>query len=93
MSLTDYSNPDVVYDRAKKLYGKDTLIKPSTRQNKKYMILDPYNNKWVHFGQMGYQDFSKHKNLIRREKFIIRNRSWALQDVYTPGFLSYVLLW
>ncbi len=93
MSLTDFSDPETVYKLAKRIYGKDTEIKPSTRQGKKYMILNPETDKWVHFGQMGYQDFTKHKNILRRERFRTRNKRWSTQDEYTPGFLSYVLLW
>jgi hypothetical protein len=26
------------------------------------MILNPNTNKWVHFGQLGYQDFTKHND-------------------------------
>ena len=34
------------------------------------MIYD--GHKWVHFGQMGYEDFTKHKDLKRREKYLTR---------------------
>ena len=36
--LTDVSNPKMVYDRARKLYGDNVIIKESTRKDKKYMI-------------------------------------------------------
>ena len=32
--LTDVSNPEMVYKRARKLYGDNTKIKKSTRKDK-----------------------------------------------------------
>ncbi len=93
MSLEDFSNPDIVYGRAKKVYGEDVDIKPSTRNGKKYMLYNPNTNKWVHFGAYGYDDYTKHKNKIRRDKFLIRNHKWATSDKYYPAFMSYYLLW
>jgi hypothetical protein len=63
MKLSDYSDYESVSIRAKNYYGKNVILKKSTRRMKKYMIFDPYNKKFVHFGQMGYLDFSKYKQL------------------------------
>ncbi len=38
--IIDVSNPKLVYERARKLYGNDVIIKESTRKDKKYMILN-----------------------------------------------------
>ena len=35
----------------------DVTLLPSSRKNKKYMILNPNTNKFVHFGAMGYMDY------------------------------------
>jgi len=91
--LSEYSTPEIVYKKAKKIYGPNTQIKESTRKDKKYMILKPETNKWVHFGQMGYEDFTKHKDPERRQKFLIRNNRWRHRDEYSPAYLSYYLLW
>ena len=91
--ILKYSNPKTVFLKAKRLLGKDVEIKLSTRKDKKYMILNPENDKWVHFGQMSYQDYTKHKDKLRREMFINRNHKWAYNDVYTPSYLSFYLLW
>ena len=56
MNLSDYSDPEIVLYRAKLYFGEDVILKKSTRKTKKYMIFDPYNNKFIHFGQMGYLD-------------------------------------
>ena len=55
-----YSNQTEVYRRAKKYLGKTVKISLSTKKDKKYMITTP-DDKIVHFGQMGYEDFTKHK--------------------------------
>lgn len=88
-----YSNPKTVLLRAKKMYGPDVEIDYSTRKDKKYMILNPNTNKWVHFGLMGYEDYTKHKDKLRRELFLIRNAKWSKSDEYSPSYLSYHLLW
>jgi len=88
-----YSDPKKVFFRAKKIYGKDVVMDVSTRKDKKYMILNPDNDKWVHFGQMGYEDFTKHKDKLRRELFLNRNHNWVNRPKYSPAYLSYVLLW
>lgn len=90
--LEDYSNPGIVYKKAHDMFGPHVIIKPSTRKSKKYMLLKP-DGKWVHFGQYGMEDYTKHKNLTRRVAFRLRNHQWAYQDILSPAFLSYWLLW
>lgn len=91
--IEKYSNPDKVFKLAKELYGDDVEIKLSTKKDKKYMILNPNNNKWVHFGQMGYEDYTKHNDKDRRDNFLLRNKKWENKPEYSPAFLSYHLLW
>jgi hypothetical protein len=92
--ILNYSNPKQVYKLARKYYGDDVLITLSTRKNKKYMIYNPESNKWVHFGQMypPMEDFTKHKDKIRRKRFRDRNYLWAYSDKFSPAFLSYTSL-
>ena len=91
--LNLYSTPWTVYQNARNLYGYDVDIKPSTIKDKKYMIYDKDNDKWVHFGQYGYEDYTKHKDEKRRNNFLSRNHKWLKRDKYSPAFLSYNLLW
>lgn len=88
-----YSNPKQVLKMAKKIYGNDVEIDYSTRKDKKYMIKNPETNKWVHFGQMNYEDYTKHKDKIRRNNFRQRNSKWADADEYSPAFMAYYILW
>ena len=50
--LTDVSNPQMVYDRARKLYGDNVIIKESTRKDKKYMIYNSNTNKYIHLDHL-----------------------------------------
>ena len=86
------SNPYTVYTKFKKIYPPDSDIKISTRKKKKYMIWNPHNETWVHFGSM-MQDYTFHRNLQRRTNFLRRNKKWAESDIYTPAYSSYTLLW
>jgi hypothetical protein len=58
--LTDVSNPKLVYERARQLYGNDVIINESTRKDKKYMILDTNTNKYIHFGSLNHLDYTKY---------------------------------
>lgn len=88
------SNPTEVRKKANEVFDGNFLLRLSTRKDKKYMIKSPYTrDKWVHFGSMDYQDYTKHKDKERRRKFLIRNHKWKTMPTYTPAFLSYYLLW
>ena len=90
-----YSNPTEVYRRASKYIGKTAKISLSTKKEKKYMVVTP-DGKIVHFGQMGYEDYTKHKNKTRRKNYLTRARgikgNWK-QDKYSANNLAIHLLW
>jgi hypothetical protein len=60
--LYKYSDPEEVNRRADELYLPGP-VHPSSRKDKKYMIFD--GTRMVHFGQMGYEDATHHKNQKR----------------------------
>ena len=91
MNINKYSNPSIVMKKAKELHLNP--IQLSSRKDKKYMVLDPKTNKMVHFGQMGYEDYTKHHDEKRRELFRKRNHKWATAEKYSSAWLSYYLLW
>lgn len=90
-----YSNPTEVYRRAKKYLGKTAKIGLSTKKEKKYMVTTP-NGRVVHFGQMGYEDYTKHKNKTRRKNYLTRSSKikgdWK-KDKYSANNLARILLW
>jgi hypothetical protein len=87
--LIGYSDPREVLKKGKKMGYK---ISVSTRKDKKYMIENP-DGKMVHFGAMGFTDFSHHLDEKRRQSFLKRNWRWKDADPYSPAFLSYHILW
>jgi len=93
--IRKYSNPSEVYRRAFKYMGKTAKIGLSTKRDKKYMITTP-NGRIVHFGQMGYEDYTKHGNKTRRKNYLTRSGKikgdWA-KDKYSPNNLARKLLW
>lgn len=91
--ILKYSNPSRVEELKNLYYGKDIPLALSTRKDKKYMIYNPKTDKWVHFGQMGMADYTKHKDETRRDQFRSRNWKWADKDPFSPAFLAYWLLW
>jgi len=95
MELSRFSTPSIAQKRANQYLGKKVSLLRSSRTQKKYMIQDP-SGKWVHFGQMGYEDYTKHKNKTRRKNYLTRSGrirgNWAA-DKYSANNLSRKLLW
>ena len=93
--MNQFTNPKKVYKNFVKFgFKKDgSKLKPSTRSDKKWMVLDPNTGKWVHFGAMGYEDYTKHNDKIRRKKYWSRMGRFESAYKYSPGYLSLVLLW
>lgn len=94
--LSKYSDFHKAQDRAVEYLGEDAVLFFSPKESKKYRIYDPVNNKWVDFGQMGYEDFTKHKDEERRERYLKRatnmRGNWR-DNKYSPNNLSIHILW
>ena len=66
------------------------------RKEKKYMIKDPKTDKWVYFGQMGYEDYTKHKNKTRRKNYLTRSsgmRGHWKNNKFSANNLAMHVLW
>ena len=96
LRLLKYSNPRSAQKKAYKYLGKTAKLYPSNKKDKKYKIFDPKNQKWVNFGQLGYEDFTKHKNKNRRKNYLTRSKNikgnWKTNK-YSPNNLSIHILW
>ena len=92
-NIIDFSNPSKVQKLANKYLGKDVDIYLSTRKNKKYMVLNPETNKFVHFGDKRYADFTHHQDEKRRIAFQKRNAKWKDAPKWSSSYLAYYLLW
>jgi len=74
-------------------------LQESTRSGKKYMVKivgTDGSTKTVHFGAEGYSDFTKHKDVERKHRYVERhknNENWGKSGVKTAGFWSRWLLW
>jgi hypothetical protein len=78
---------------SKMIYEK--TVQPSTRKNKKYMIMND-KNKLVHFGDLRYEDYTKHHDGDRLNRYLSRatkiKGKWR-KDKYSPNNLAINLLW
>jgi len=104
MNLNDCSDYNEVYRRARHYYGDDVILLASTRATKKYMIFNPHTNRFVHFGGMGYLDYTKYRQLydkkdadLHRTRYLnralsIKKGDW-IDNAYSPNYLSMILLW
>jgi len=90
-----WSNPLTAQEKAFRLYGPTAILYRSKAKNKKYAIINP-SGKIVNFGQIGYEDFLKHKNLDRRNSYLTRTANmkgnWK-EDGYSANNLSRNILW
>ena len=75
------------------IYNKN--VEPSTRKNKKYMIMNE-DHKYIHFGDLRYEDYTKHQDLKRLNNYLSRatkiKGNWK-KDIYSPNILAINLLW
>ena len=73
-------NAAVIYEimeaRAKRVGA--TELRPSWRAGKKFAVL--YRDRWIHFGQRGYEDFRIHRDTARRESYRRRHAGILLAD-------------
>lgn len=91
-----YSSPRKAQQMAYRYLGKTAKLYPATLPDKKYRIYDKTHHKWVHFGQMGYEDYTKHKNKTRRKNYLTRTKgmlgNWK-SNKYSANNLSRNILW
>jgi Family of unknown function (DUF5754) len=91
-----YSTPKIAQKMAYKYLGRTAKLFPARNPEKKYSIYDKKNNKWVNFGQMGYEDYTKHHNKTRRKNYLTRTKfmrgDWK-NNKYSANNLSRNILW
>ena len=94
--LYKYSTPRIAQHMAYKYLGKTAKIYPANNSVKKYKIFDPKHNKWINFGQIGYEDYTKHHDKNRRKNYLNRSKSikgdWK-KNKYSANNLSRNILW
>ena len=99
IQLLKVSDPRIVIDNLKKYLinnniKDDIRLYISYKKNKKYMI--NVNGKSIHFGNIHYEDFTKHNNQKRRDNYLKRTANikgnWK-SNIFSPNNLSRYLLW
>ena len=96
-SIWKYSNPITSQNKSNHYLGKKRgKLYRSTNKNKKYMIYDDIQHKFVSFGQMKYEDFTKHKSRKRRKNYLTRSAKirgdWR-KNPFSANNLSRIILW
>jgi len=94
--LLRWSSPGKAQTMAHRYLGKTAKLYPSTNPHKKYRIWDPKNEHWVQFGQIGYEDFTKHNDKARRHNYLTRTakmRGEWRNNKYSANNLSRNILW
>ena len=95
-SLYKYSNPRQAQKMAYKYLGKTAKLYPAHNPEKKYSIYDKKNEKWINFGQIGYEDYTKHHDKTRRRNYLTRTKfmrgDWR-NNKYSANNLSRNILW
>ena len=93
IELSKYSDFKTVNNKSIQLYNRPVFL--SSRRDKKYMLKND-EGKFIHFGQMGYSDFTKHKDENRRRLYLARatkiKGNWK-ENRFSPNNLSINLLW
>lgn len=95
--LKKVSNPKEVIKNAQHYFNDpDIKVYLSKRKDKKYAIYDPNIKKLVHFGNVNYEDYTKHKNDERRLNYLNRashiKGNWK-ENQYSPNSMSIALTW
>ena len=88
-----YSSPTQAQKMATKYLGKTAKLYPANNPVKKYRICDPVSKKWVNFGQLGYEDYTRHKNKTRRHNYLTRSAgikgNWKSNKRHGEGTIKY----
>jgi len=91
-----YSNPRQAQRMAYKYLGRTAKLYPARNSEKKYSIYDKKNDKWINFGQLGYEDYTKHHDKARRKNYLTRTKymrgDWQ-KNRYSANNLSRNILW
>ena len=94
--LKEKSDLKTAQERAEKYLGKNTILRISSKKNKKYTVFNPKTGKDVDFGDIRYEDYTKHKDVVRRANYLNRatkiKGDWK-KDQYSPNNLAINILW
>ncbi len=94
--LSSYSDFIKAQENAFYYLGSNAYLFVSPVKDKKYRIYNPTMRKFVDFGQMGAEDYTKHGDMLRRNNYLKRATAikgdWH-KDPYSPNNLAIHILW
>jgi len=94
-NLYKISNPKKAQKNAFEYLGPNAILYKSEKSKKKYKILNPNTNKYIHFGS-DMEDYLYHQNEDRRDNYLKRSSNikgnWK-NNPYSPNNLSINILW
>jgi hypothetical protein len=95
-SIKKWTNPNKAQKMAYKYLGNTAKLYSGRNTQKKYSIYDKKNEKWINFGQIGYEDYTKHHDKNRRKNYLTRTKymrgDWK-NNKYSANNLSRNILW
>jgi hypothetical protein len=94
--LRRYSNPTQAQKKATQVLGYQARLCVATNPSKKYRVQNPKTGHWTQFGQMGYEDYTRHRDKRRRRNYLTRSakiRGHWKADPYSANNLSRKILW
>ena len=74
---------------------KTYVLQKSSRVSKKFMIIT-HEEKKIHFGASGFEDYTIHKNDARKNNYINRhqvNEDFSKKGIKKAGFWARWILW
>lgn len=106
ININSVSNPEVVFRKIKR-YAKLKNLKLisygiSQNKDKKYFVEISYRDKHkkIHFGNINYEDYTKHKNKLRRQSYQARASkitdkygNYSYKNPFQANFWAYYCLW
>ena len=96
VELYKVSLPDEVQVKLSKWLNQDVLLLVSPKKNKKYRVYDEKNEKFIDFGDIRFEDFTKHKDDKRRNRYLNRATNtkgdWK-KNKFSPNNLAINGLW
>lgn len=96
MSINNVSNPIIAQKKSFSYLGQTHgKLFLSDNKDKKYYVINPEGKK-IHFGNINYEDYTKHKDDERRRLYLLRSSkikgNWK-DNKYSPNNLSRNILW
>lgn len=73
-----------------------TIVRLCKSSNKKKKFMVTIDGKTTHFGANGYSDYTIHKDIDRKRRYVVRHKrkeNWTKSGIHTAGFWSRWLLW